>query len=444
MNAMSIDAESEMSKLLSRISSLDHPHDGDLSYNEDSDSDNSRESGYVLSSNGDKDIVRADAATEASLELYKATVTAGRPPANVGDSVCLPIPRDDVSIADQDTLKHTEIMQKYMADMISSCQMHFMEVKRRLLDEKDFTVRSRDVFYTEHLTRQQQIIEKLNLDLTHSESEKAYESHRLNLFLDRTLSLYGRRLQSHVSEFSSVKVFYRWKAYTADRTRLAQMVVMANKFMRRSILAKAFSAISKEYYERVITKKENESKFRFEGTARVMVERYEGEIARLQAECREAQAALRQEAYRRQQLEEDLRRMFLKNMTVMNMEALSLFQSPNAGPPQLAAAKTQAPASIMDSVNAEYVSANKEEPKDQTDMKYQQQTLQQQRNLASAASELSRASRQGPSTSKPRVTRNIPVEDDVDAFPRAKLPPAPVRHVHSSEHKIHKGVGPRR
>jgi transposase-like protein len=42
----------------------------------------------------------------------------------------------------------------------------------------------------------------------------------------------------------------------------------------------------------------------------------------------EAHGVARQEQIRRHQLEEDLRRMFLRNMTAMNMEALSLFNFP--------------------------------------------------------------------------------------------------------------------
>ncbi len=61
-------------------------------------------------------------------------------------------------------------------------------------------------------------------------------------------------------------------------------------------------------------------------SVRALVHDYETEIAKLKLELGEAYDTVNQEQLRRQQLEEDLRRMFLKNMTVMNMEALSLFQ----------------------------------------------------------------------------------------------------------------------
>ena len=51
-------------------------------------------------------------------------------------------------------------------------------------------------------------------------------------------------------------------------------------------------------------------------------------MLRARQEVIEAHAVARHEQIRRHQLEEDLRRMFLKNMIAMNMEALSLFNFP--------------------------------------------------------------------------------------------------------------------
>jgi hypothetical protein len=61
-------------------------------------------------------------------------------------------------------------------------------------------------------------------------------------------------------------------------------------------------------------------------TSNQIVEAYEGDLNRLRMEAAEAHTASRHEQLRRRQLEEDLRRMLLKNMTAMNFEALSLFQ----------------------------------------------------------------------------------------------------------------------
>jgi hypothetical protein len=61
-----------------------------------------------------------------------------------------------------------------------------------------------------------------------------------------------------------------------------------------------------------------------------VVESYEAELIRLRKEAAEAHAAARQELLRRKQLEEDMKRMLLKNITAMNFEALALFQQTTA------------------------------------------------------------------------------------------------------------------
>ncbi len=58
-----------------------------------------------------------------------------------------------------------------------------------------------------------------------------------------------------------------------------------------------------------------------------MISSYESQLHAMKVDLREAYLSIEAEQLRRQQLEEDLRRLFLKNMTAMNFEALSLFQN---------------------------------------------------------------------------------------------------------------------
>ena len=62
-----------------------------------------------------------------------------------------------------------------------------------------------------------------------------------------------------------------------------------------------------------------------------MVTSYEQQLQRLMDDLRDAYLSVEQEQLRRQQLEESLRGLFLKNMTAMNIEALSLFQHSHSG-----------------------------------------------------------------------------------------------------------------
>ena len=56
-----------------------------------------------------------------------------------------------------------------------------------------------------------------------------------------------------------------------------------------------------------------------------MIEDYEREIGRIRAECTEAYALVQIEKEKKNQLEEDMRTLFLQHMTTINMQAMHLF-----------------------------------------------------------------------------------------------------------------------
>lgn len=58
-----------------------------------------------------------------------------------------------------------------------------------------------------------------------------------------------------------------------------------------------------------------------------MVHRYENELARARSALAEAYQEVQSEQQRRQQMEEEVKRLLLKNMTAMNMEALAIFKN---------------------------------------------------------------------------------------------------------------------
>lgn len=64
-----------------------------------------------------------------------------------------------------------------------------------------------------------------------------------------------------------------------------------------------------------------------------MIRKFEGEVFRLQRELHQSRIETQHEMNLRQQLEDDLRRMFLKNMTSMSIEAFKIFQLQQASEP---------------------------------------------------------------------------------------------------------------
>jgi hypothetical protein len=96
---------------------------------------------------------------------------------------------------------------------------------------------------------------------------------------------------------------------------------------RKSLISKGFLMISREYVKNKTEKKQAAIDLSHDNLVKDIIKKYEGELAKVNQELKEAYNIIRIEQSRRQQLEEDLRRTFLKNMSNLNMEALNIFQS---------------------------------------------------------------------------------------------------------------------
>ena len=96
---------------------------------------------------------------------------------------------------------------------------------------------------------------------------------------------------------------------------------------RKSLISKGFLMISREYVRNKTEKKQAAIDLSYDNLVKDIIKKYEGELAKANQDLQEAHDIIRIEQSRRQQLEEDLRRTFLKNMSNLNMEALNIFQS---------------------------------------------------------------------------------------------------------------------
>ena len=85
--------------------------------------------------------------------------------------------------------------------------------------------------------------------------------------------------------------------------------------------------IGKEALDNKQEKKQAAIDVHHDSLVKDIIKKYERQLGEMRMELQEAHLAARKEQLRRQQLEEDLRSTFLKNMTNLNMEALSIFQS---------------------------------------------------------------------------------------------------------------------
>lgn len=246
----------------------------------------------------------------------------------------------DINITDDDLKNeltiHGDIVSEYATQLTLSLKDHMSEVMLKLAGQKETEIRGRDAFYTKELQKQQIIIEDLETVVTTYEHNILNEEENVEKYKALVSSVCLQLREQYFSPFSMMRLLQHWRMFTGERRRMARLHRMATKHHIQSVQRAVFVEFKRESCEIRAERRGVDEKTHFDKTVRDLVSRYEKQILTLTSDLQESQASLAQEKARRQQLEEDLRRMFLKNMTVMNMEALSLFQTPVVAPPQLA------------------------------------------------------------------------------------------------------------
>ena len=100
---------------------------------------------------------------------------------------------------------------------------------------------------------------------------------------------------------------------------------MAAKWVRKNRLIKCMGIWVHNANESRKEKDDAMHNAKLETVTREIITRYENELEKLRTGMKEAHVEIARGHVQRQQLEEKMRRTFLKGMTAMNMEALELF-----------------------------------------------------------------------------------------------------------------------
>jgi hypothetical protein len=211
--------------------------------------------------------------------------------------------------------------------MMTVCNIHIRVYR---IQEKETALNARDVFFTENMEKQYHIIEKLKSDLAQEKASHEEKRRQIEVYTYRLSSVVSAHHYRHRSPMSVRALFQAWKLDVREILKDRHHLKLATKWSRKNTLNKYFFTLFKVCHEQRLARSYQDANARTENSVRLLVGNYETDMAKLRGELAEAYDAVSKEQYRRQQLEEDLRRMFLKNMTVMNMEALSLFQHPGS------------------------------------------------------------------------------------------------------------------
>jgi hypothetical protein len=247
------------------------------------------------------------------------------------------VPEIDLDgIVDEDVQLLGKNLHGAFREILSSSidQMH--GVKQRMLDDKENALRDRDSFYMAQLARQQEIIDGLTEKLAVTETKLELELDRLEAISENAADCFFKKHNEYSGDRSINKVYTAWKDIAFENNRSRQLEHVAHGLYQKGLKSKAFSALVRLFARNAIQREKNKAVAEHELVTRKIIEKYEVNLAKSRAENAEAHRVAGMEQLRRQQLEEDLRRTFLKNMTNMNMEALQLFshQKPAAPGPE--------------------------------------------------------------------------------------------------------------
>jgi hypothetical protein len=237
--------------------------------------------------------------------------------------------------SDNDLTQHGAIVDEYLGNLKLDLQSHLAAIKTRLLKQKEKELLAKDDYFIENMHKQQNIIDSITA--TSSKFENLYygEVKRSELFTSMLAKQNIKKSLIYSSKYSLSKIFREWYKITIQNININRLEKISIKFYNKKLKYKYFQFIIKYINIEKLSRHNNESKTRYDLINKQIIEKYENDINILNNELNEVNHILQSEILRRKQLEEDLRRMFLKNITAMNMEALSLFQHPNTLPLQL-------------------------------------------------------------------------------------------------------------
>jgi len=124
---------------------------------------------------------------------------------------------------------------------------------------------------------------------------------------------------------SVINCLKSWRNYTIEGKAARKIEKIALKWSRKNNLTKSMRMWQHFCIESRREKDDGMHNAKLETVTREIITRYENELEKLRSGLKDAHVEIARGHVQRQQLEEKMRRTFLKGMTAMNMEALELF-----------------------------------------------------------------------------------------------------------------------
>lgn len=227
---------------------------------------------------------------------------------------------------DAEVKYHDDLILDSMNQLNLTAQIHFQTILEKLITKYSNIIQMKDDFIHQQLIGHKQSITDLQTLLTNYEHKvevQFYQTEQMKLNL---MNFYLKRYSQHISSYSLKKILHEWKLVVLRNRIYPHLTRQAIKFHRKKLLSSSFQFIYRYALHSKYQRKLSLQTLKSNQQMTEIIQRYETDMTTLQLEVKNSFQLLQHEKYSKLHLEENLRRLFLKNMTVMNMDALSLFQ----------------------------------------------------------------------------------------------------------------------
>lgn len=230
---------------------------------------------------------------------------------------------------------HDDLITHTMNQLNLNAQTHFQLIIEKLIKKYENILQSKDDFIHHQVLHHQQSLNDLQILLSNYENKLEIQSYLYQKKQSLMMNYYTKRYYSYISPYSVKNIFFQWKLWIEINRSIPRLDHIAKKFYQKYLLNRTFRQLYQYSIQSKYIRKMTLLTHHSNNQMNEMIRKYETEIATLQLEVQTNYQLLQQEKLNKLNLEENLRRLFLKNMTVMNMNALSLFQENDQLPEML-------------------------------------------------------------------------------------------------------------
>ena len=194
-----------------------------------------------------------------------------------------------------------------------------------MLREHEAVCYDKDTMYTTRIAKMQQVIDTLTADLADSRQDVAERQAAKLASGEKAAVRHCKNFLLRGQGPSILNCVRLWRHYTEEKKEERKKDKMAAMWCKKGQLVHTFHAWVKATVAATKERLDSMHDAKLETVTREIITRYETELEKLRSQLKESHQEIARGHVQRQQLEEKMRRTFLKGMTAMNMEALHLF-----------------------------------------------------------------------------------------------------------------------